>query len=138
MKKTLIACLVTLAFSSAQAGTLLPPGAADQQPSQLIAAPLPKGDFERQPVAVAWAMDPAAELSTQAPHLAQSREYWAAVDGSQLKSGFPLTTTAPGALVRISPEIRAKSGAVDPGEVRLLRNGQPLPASAFKRLATTE
>ena len=138
MKKTLIACLVTLAFSSAQAGTLLPPGAADQQPSQLIAAPLPKGDFERQPVAVAWAMDPAAELSTQTPHLAQSREYWAAVDGSQLKSGFPLTTTAPGALVRISPEIRAKSGAVDPGEVRLLRNGQPLPASAFKRLATTE
>ena len=37
------------------------------------------------------------------------------------------TTTAPGALVRISPEIRAKSGAVDPGEVRLLRNGQPQP-----------
>tara|TARA_R110002020_G_scaffold21373_37_gene72448 strand:+ start:1169 stop:2389 length:1221 start_codon:yes stop_codon:yes gene_type:complete len=138
MKKTLIACLVTLAFSSAQAGTLLPPGAADQQPSQLIAAPLPKGDFERQPVAVAWAMDPAAELALQPAHLAQSREYWAAVDAGVLKSGFPLTTTAPGALVRISPEIRAKSGVVDPGEVRLLRNGQPLPATAFKRLATTD
>lgn len=138
MNKTLIACLITLAFSSAQAGTLLPPGAADQQPSQLIAAPLPKGDFERQPVAVAWAMDPAAELALQPAHLAQSREYWAAVDAGVLKSGFPLTTTAPGALVRISPEIRAKSGAVDPGEVRLLRNGQPLPATAFKRLATTD
>lgn len=138
MNKTLIACMIALAASSSQAGTLLPPGGIDQSPSTLVAAPLPQGDFERQPVAVAWAMDPAAELSTQAPHLAQSREYWAAVDGSQLKSGFPLTTTAPGALVRISPEIRAKSGAVDPGEVRLLRNGQPLPASAFKRLATTE
>lgn len=138
MKKTLIACLVTLAFSSAQAGTLLPPGAADQQPAQLVASPLPKGDFERQPVAVAWAMDPAAELATTAPHLAKSREYWAAVDASLLKSGFALTTTAPGALVRISPEIGAKSAAVDPGEVRLLRNGQPLPATAFKRLATTD
>src|SRR5690606_41876972 len=118
MKKTLIACLVTLAFSSAQAGTLLPPGAADQQPSQLIAAPLPKGDFERQPVAVAWAMDPAAELALQPAHLAQSPEYWAAVDAGVLKSGFPLTTTAPGALVRLSAEIRAKSGAGDPAEVR--------------------
>ncbi len=138
MNKTLIACLITLAFSSAQAGTLLPPGAADQQPSQLIAAPLPQGDFERQPVAVAWAMDPAAPLAASAPHLAQSREFWAAVDGGQLKSGFALTTTAPGALVRISPQAGAKSAAVDPGEVRLLRNGQPLPASAFKRLATTD
>ncbi|GGA76376.1 hypothetical protein GCM10011521_13260 [Arenimonas soli] len=138
MKKTLVACLATLAFSSAQAGTLLPPGTADQQPSQLIAAPLPKGDFERKPVAVAWAMDPAAELATAPPHRVQSREYWAAVDAGQLKSGFPLTTTAPGALVRISPQSGAKSAAVDPGEVRLLRNGRPLPATAFKRLATTD
>lgn len=137
MNKTLIACLVTLAFSSAQAGTLLPPGASDQSPTRLMAAPVPKGEFERQPVAMAWAMDPVAELAADTPHLAQSREYWSAVEASQLKAGFSLTTTAPGALVRISPEVRAKSGAVDPGEVRLLRNGKPLPPSAFKRLATS-
>ncbi|HEX5693177.1 MAG TPA: DUF4785 domain-containing protein [Arenimonas sp.] len=136
MNKTLIACLVTLAFTSAQAGTLLPPGAADQSPSQLVASPLPQGEFERQPVAVAWAMDPATELATDAPYLAKSREYWSVVHAGELKSGFALTTTAPGALVRISPQNRAKSGAVDPGQLRLLRGGQPLPASAFKRLAT--
>lgn len=138
MKKTLLACFITLAVSSVQAASLLPPGAADQQPSKLVAAPLPDGEFERQPVAMAWAMDPASELAVSAPHLAESREYWAAVEASQLKSGFALTTTAPGALVRISPERQAKSGAVDPGEVRLLRNGQPLPESAFKRLATSD
>lgn len=135
MNKTLIACLITLAFSSAQAGTLLPPGAADQSPTKLMASPLPEGQFERQPVAVAWAMDPAAALAADAPYLAQSREYWSAVDAGELKSGFALTTTAPGALVRISPRDHAKSGAVDPGELRLLRDGQPLAASAFKRLA---
>ena len=136
MNKTLIACLITLAFSSAQAGTMLPPGVADQSPSQLMAAPLPEGQFERQPVAVAWAMDPAAALAADPPYLAQSREYWSAVDAGELKSGFALTTTAPGALVRISPRDHAKSGTVNPGEVRLLRAGQPLAASAFKRLAT--
>lgn len=136
MNKTLIACLVTLAFSSAQAGTLLPPGTADQSPSQLVVSPLPEGKFERQPVAVAWPMDPAAALVAEAPYLAQSREYWSVVEAGELKSGFALTTTAPGALVRISPQSREKSGAVDPGQVRLLRGGQPLSAAAFKRLAT--
>lgn len=136
MNKTLIACLATLAFSPAQAGTLLPPGAADQSPTKLVASPLPEGQFERAPVAVAWAMDPAAALAVDAPYLAQSREYWSAVDAGELKAGFALTTTAPGALVRISPSDYTKSGSVDPGEVRLLREGQPLAASAFKRLAS--
>lgn len=141
MKKTFLglACLAALALPAAQAANLLPAGANDQVPGQLMAAPLPKAQFEQQPVSMAWPMDPAAELQPAAPFLAESREYWATVGDSELESGFALTTTAPGALVRISPAggPKAAASAVSPGELRLLRAGQPVPAErAFARITT--
>src|SRR5690606_15561880 len=82
MKKTILFDTRALALGSAQAGNLLPAGAADQQPSRLVAAPLPAGDFERQPVSMAWPMDSRAQLSAPAPHQAESREYWATVEAA--------------------------------------------------------
>ena len=71
MKKSLLFCLMSLAFS-AQAGTLLPAGAADQSPTRLQSAPLPAGEFERKPVSFAWALDPQAGVETPAPFVAET------------------------------------------------------------------
>lgn len=121
MNKSLLFCLMSLAFS-AQAGTLLPAGAADQSPRRLQAAPLPAGEFERQPVSFAWALDPQAGVETQAPYVAESREFWAVAEASELQAGLAIDTTAAGAVIRISP---AQGGrAVDPDRVRMLKNGR--------------
>lgn len=121
MNKSLLFCLMSLAFS-AQAGTLLPAGAADQSPTRLQSAPLPAGEFERQPVSFAWALDPQAGLETPAPFVAESREFWAMAEASELQAGLAIDTTAAGAVIRISP---AEGGrAVDPERVRMLKNGR--------------
>lgn len=82
---------------------LLPAGASDQVPTHLSVLPAPTGVIERKPVAFSWALDPDAELSDTAPFLAESREYWMTVEGSELSRGLPLQMTAPGALIRVSP-----------------------------------
>jgi hypothetical protein len=82
---------------------LLPAGASDQVPTRLSVLPAPTGAIERNPVAFSWALDPDAELSDTAPFLAESREYWMTVEGSELARGVPLQMTAPGALIRVSP-----------------------------------
>jgi len=131
MKKSLLFCLMSLALS-AQAGTLLPPGAADQSPSRLQAAPVPAGEFERKPVSFAWALDPQAELDAQAPFVAESREFWAVAEASELQAGLAIDTTAAGAVIRISP---AQGGrAVDPDQVRMFKNGRLIPEpQSFQR-----
>ncbi|WP_146909338.1 DUF4785 domain-containing protein [Arenimonas daejeonensis] len=135
MNKNLLFCLMSLALAaSAQAGNLLPPGSADQSPTKLMAAPVPTGKFERQPLSFAWALDPQAGLEASAPHLAESREFWAMADGAELKRGFDIQTTAPGAVIRISPA--AGNTAVDPGSVRVMKNGRMIPEpQSFQRKA---
>lgn len=143
MKKTLLFSVLALALGNAQAGNLLPAGTTDQQPSRLVAAPLPAGDFERQAVSMAWPMDPAAEFAAPAPHRAESREYWATVDGAELQAGVAIDTTAPGALVRLSPAGngpgKRPAAAVDPSQLRVLKNGRLLSQpQALGQRATTE
>lgn len=142
MKKTLLFSVLALAMGNAQAGSLLPAGAADQQPVRLMAAPLPAGDFERQPVSMAWPMDPRAELAAPAPHRAESREYWTTVDGAELQAGLAIDTTAPGALVRLSPAGavpgRRPAAAVDPSQLRVMRHGRLVAQpQALSQRATT-
>ena len=121
MNKSLLFCLMSLAFS-AQAGTLMPPGAADQSPSRLQNAPVPAGEFERKPVSFAWALDPQAAVEAQASFVAESREFYAVAEASEMQAGLAIDTTAAGAVIRISP---AEGGrAVDPDQVRMLRNGR--------------
>lgn len=137
MNKTLLSCVISLAFAaSAQAGNLLPPGSADQSPSKLMAAPVPAGQFERQPLSFSWKLDPGADVTAPAPYLAESREFWALADGTELKRGFSIQTTAPGAVIRISPA--AGNAAVDPGDVRVMKNGRLIPEpQSFQRKANT-
>ena len=133
MNKSLLFCLLSLAFP-AQAGTLLPPGATDQSPSHLQSAPLPQGESERKPVSFAWALDPQADLEAQAPFLAESREFWALAEASEMQAGLAIDTTAAGAVIRISP---AQGGrAVDPDQVRMFKNGSSIAEpQSFQRKA---
>lgn len=118
-------CAALLAAAPAGAARLLPPGADDVVPSTLLALPAPAGEFERAPVRFAWKLDPHAELAATAPHVAESREYWRLVDADELKRGIELQTTAPGAVVRLSP---ADGRTIDPAAVRLEKSGRPIAA----------
>lgn len=136
MKKSLLFVLMSLSLS-AQAGSLLPPGSADQSPSRLQAAPVPAGVFERQPLAFAWALDPSAELAAPAPYLAESREFWTVVEGAELKRGLAIDTSAPGAVIRVSPV--GAVGAVQADALRVSKGGKRIPEpQSFQRKASAE
>ena len=135
MNKNLLSCALFFALASTgQAANLLPPGEGDASPSRLVAAPLPAGEFERQPVSFAWALDPMAELSRPAPHLAESREYWIQADAAELQRGLSIDTTAPGAVIRLSPvDGRA---AVDPSLLQVSKAGRRIAQpQSFQRSA---
>jgi len=104
----ILICLSLLFAAGTQAGELLPPGATDVRPAQLVQAPLPDRPLERAPLHFAWALDPAAELALPAAHRAESREYWTVAEAAQLRKGLDIDTTAPGAVIRISPEAGAR------------------------------
>lgn len=136
MKKSLLFVLMSLSLS-AQAANLLPAGSHDASPRLLQSAPAPVGQFERQPVSFAWALDPMAGLEAPVPYQAESREFWTVADASVMKRGLAIDTSAPGAVVRISPVMA--NAQVSPGEIRVLRNGKLIPeAQSFQRKATTE
>jgi hypothetical protein len=135
--KTFLA-LGALAFASAvpsaHAGRLRAPAANDLAPSHLIALPAPAGEFERRPVSFAWPLDPQAALETPPPYLAESREWFVLADAAELRRGVAIETTAPGAVIRVSPVVG--TAAVDPARVRLLKDGHPLAApESFRRRA---
>jgi hypothetical protein len=95
--------LMSFSFAAQAGQPLLPAQASDQVPLRLVSLPAPAGQFERAPVSFSWALDPQSTLSMQPPHTAESREYWQAVDGAELQKGVQVRTSAPGAVIRISP-----------------------------------
>ncbi|MFY2765063.1 DUF4785 domain-containing protein [Arenimonas sp. MALMAid1274] len=136
MNKRLLLVLMSLSLS-AQAGTLLPAGSQDASPRLLQSAPAPAGEFERKALSYAWALDPMAGVETQAPYQAESREFWTLVDASEMKRGVAIDTSAPGAVVRVSPALG--TAKVSPDDLRVLRNGKLIPEpQGFQRKATTE
>lgn len=104
------------------ADRLLPSGGTDQVPARLAVVAAPTGNIEREPVRFSWAIDPQAALADPAPFVVESREYWQTVDGEQLQRGVGISTTAPGALIRVSPVHGAAS--VDPASLRVLSAGR--------------
>ena len=105
--------------------------------SRLVNIPVPTGQFERKPVSFSYALNPQNELATSTPFTAESREYWMQTDGAELNKGLMIDTTAPGALIRISPAVGA--AAIAPGNMKLLRNGKAIDsAKAFSQQANTD
>lgn len=122
-----LACAIFSAgASAAERARLLPAAQGDLIASRLATdkAALPV-DAERAPVDFAWAVDPAEALSASTPFTARSREFWTDMDANAMREGYRFTTTAPGALVRISPANGAKSGAsLQVSDIALHINGR--------------
>jgi len=105
--------------------------------SRLVNIPVPAGEFERKAVSFSYALNPQNEVRASTPFTAESREFWMQVDGGQLSKGLMIDTTAPGALVRISPA--GAAAAIVPGDLKLLRNGKAIDGKkAFSQQANTE
>ena len=118
-----VSALVTV---SAHAASLLAPAAHDQVPAALahgqgIAA------LDHTPVSVSHALDASAAIQAPKPYVAQSREFWSDVGESELRAGVKLTTTAPAALIRLSPQGGA-GAALGPAGVLIRSSGKNLRA----------
>lgn len=122
-----LALLVAAGHASAADAPMLPAGKHDQIPQRLAAVAAPKAAAERAPVRFSWALDPAAELAADPlPEAVESREYWQETDGATLQRGLAVATSAPGALIRVSPVAGAAAVAAD--SLRITRAGQPVGA----------
>lgn len=98
-----IALLTASLSVTAAEAPLLPAGGLDQVASRVVARPVPPGQFEHEAVQFSWALDPRTELHAPQPHVTESREYWRTVDAAELRRGVGITTTAPGAVIKLSP-----------------------------------
>lgn len=134
------ATLFTGATHAAERSALLPAAAGDMVPARLVATKAAlAADVERAPVDFAWALDPKAALSDTAPHKATSREFWTTLDAGVLAKGYAFQTTAPGALVRISPADGNSKAAIATRDLTLRIDGRTLdPSQALAQSADAE
>jgi len=131
MNKYISVLFLGAASAAAPAATLLAPGAHDQVPSALAHVQASGASaLERVPVNVAHALDAAQTIdSTPEPFRAQSREFWSEVGENELRSGVKFNTTAPGALIRLSPQGGA-GAALDPAGVLIRSGGKTVRADS--------
>jgi len=128
--KKMISILVASALTGAvQAASLLAPAAHDQVPTALARVQVPHAaTLDHARVSVAHALDATQTIeSAPKPYRAQSREFWSHVGESELRSGVKFNITAPGALIRLSPQNGA-AAALDPAGVLIRGNGASLRA----------
>ena len=127
-------CAIATSAAAAPSTSLLAPGARDQVPMTLVAAAQSKSlatvALDHAPVQVSHALDGAKTLdAAPQPFVAQSREFWSEVGETELRSGIKITTSAPGALIRLSPQGGA-AASLDPAGVLIRSNGRTLTATA--------
>ena len=143
--KTLISIAVAAALFAGSAHAaehtrLLPAAAGDLVPTRLVAEKAAlAADIERAPVDFAWALDPAEKLAPTVPFVAESREFWSTIDGAALQKGYAFQTTAPGALIRISPAGGNKTASLKTSDLTLRLDGRQLDLkSAIEHSADAE
>jgi hypothetical protein len=99
------------------------------------------GSLDRTPLADVRSVAGEALLPAPGPHVAESREFWRRVSAEDLRRGVDFSTTAPGAVVRISPLDEGARPPSLPSGLLLLGtpSGQVLRAEeAFSQAATAE
>ncbi len=128
-KITVIAALLlAMPLAAAAQNRLLPASPDDQVPNRLQAMTSARSvaaTLDRAPAAMAWALAPDAALDARPQvHIAESREYWIDASADDLKRGLVLSTTAKGALVRLSPHGGDATMAIAPADISVRANGQ--------------
>ncbi len=107
---------------SAEALRLAAPAAGDLLPGELKSPKLAAVEQHRvrELIQFSWPIEETATLDFAAePFIAESREFWTTVEPAELAKGFPFTTTAPGALIRLSPTAEGKRGGLDLSDLRI-------------------
>jgi hypothetical protein len=138
MRTTILFVLISASFAVQAMGTHLEaPRNNDLVVTRMVALPVPAGQFEHKPVSFSWALDPTAAVQPAVPFTSESREYWTQVDAAQMRSGIDIDTTAPGAVLRISPI--GKSLPVTTQKLSLSSHGQNIDAGkAFAHIANSD
>lgn len=139
----LLAALLPLVASGAGQVSLLPAHAGDLVPVGLTPASHPatgttKASLERAPVSFAWALDEHAVLQRPTPHISESREFWRRIKADELVEGTVIHTTAPGAVLRLSPMAGSGKTTVTTRQLVLQHDGVTYSGDdAFDQLADT-
>lgn len=132
------ALLLALAGAAHAGDALLPAKQGDLVPQTLRtvparsaatpttnAAPATPG-IDHRPVHVSWKLDASRSIdATPRPFERTSREYWQDASAKQLQQGLKLPTSAPGALVLVSPA-GGTSGRIDPQKLQVTGAGRTL------------
>lgn len=147
MKNQLSSLIVSLLLVSVSAsaagptGRLMAPKVGDQVPTSLQSTTLAKtanASLDHQPVSMSWALDAQATLDARpTPFVQQSREYWVDASADQLRSGLALSTSANGALIRMSPHADNKS-VIDSSTLMFRVNGKLLTSTDAVRTAADQ
>lgn len=125
----LCVALALAGLQSAVAAQLLPPAAGDRVAPRATSAKsaIDRTQLDRAPVSASWKQEASSVIvSADAPFRAESREFWQDVDAAQLRAGLSLALTAPGAVVRISPQASSRSAPLDVRQLEISRDGQRL------------
>jgi len=104
-------------------------GADDLVASALVAAPNPGFNTERAPVQFAWKLDATQALQASAPYVDDSRQFWVNVSAAQMQRGYAIDTTAPGAVIRLSPGLDSDMTALALGDLQLQVAGETMNAA---------
>ena len=133
MKIHLSSLIVSVLLVSASAHAidrsagLLSASANDQVPQTLQSTTLAKAaitTLERLPVSMSWAIDPTQSLESRPTvFVQQSREYWLDASADELRAGLALSTSANGALIRLSPHA-GNTSVIDAGTLSFRANGR--------------
>ncbi|HET9033131.1 MAG TPA: DUF4785 domain-containing protein [Dokdonella sp.] len=115
------------AFAAKPSLHFLAATANDQVPSQLqssVQAKSVSANLDHKPVSMSWSIDPNVALDARPVAFQQhSREYWIDADADQLQQGLALSTSANGALIRLSPHADNKS-VIDASTLLFRANGK--------------
>ena len=146
MKIHLSSLIVSLLLVSATAAAaspvqLIAARSTDLVPGHLQTTTLAKSaiaNLDHQPLSMSWAIDPAQMLDARpAPFVQQSREYWVDASADQLQQGLALSTSATGALIRLSPHA-GNTSVIDASTLSFRANGRLYTANDAVRSAADQ
>lgn len=119
--------LASVGATAAPASQLIAARSTDLVPAHLQTTTLAKSasaDLDHQPVSMSWAIDPDQALDARpTPFKQQSREYWVDASADQLRQGLALSTSANGALIRLSPHA-GNTSVIDASTLTIRSNGK--------------
>ncbi|MEO8011878.1 MAG: DUF4785 domain-containing protein, partial [Dokdonella sp.] len=133
----LLVC-ASLAHAAPESLALLSATASDQVPHRLQPMSVAQSGattLERTPSAMSWSIDAATALDgAPTPFVQESREYWINASARDLQRGVNLSTSAAGAIVRLSP-VAGNADLLDPSSISIRANGRAFTSAEAIRSA---